>query len=216
MKKILLFTSIVALFASCTSKPSFELEVNIRNNNSLINKQFVVTQRIDGRIVYTDTLIIKKNDFLLKLPFKSPAILDVSILKSNVHDIMMASEKGKILLDIEGTKTHFSGTPLNDRLQNFYLGNDSVSLLNREYEKEYDLLSGTEQFTPQKREEFDQKFNQLLRDNTDRIIAFIKENIDNPIGEYYFSVNYLTFNPARKAELKSFATEKLKKEFGIE
>ena len=216
MKKILLFASIVALFASCTSKSSFELEVNIHNNNSLINKQLVVTQRIDGMTVYTDTLKIKKTNFLLMLPFKGPALLDVNILESNVYNIMMASEKGKIQLNIEGTKPYFSGTPINDRLQAFYLGNDSVFLLSKEYEKEYDLLRSTENFTPKVKEEFDQKFDQLLSDNTDRIIAFIKENIDNPIGEYYFSVNYITFIPERKAELRSFASEKLKKEFRFE
>jgi hypothetical protein len=192
------------------------LEVNIHNNNSLINKQLVVTQRIDGMTVYTDTLKIKKTNFLLKLPFEGPALLDVNILESNVYNIMMASEKGKIQLNIEGTKPYFSGTPINDRLQAFYLGNDSVFLLSKEYEKEYDLLRSTENFTPKVKEEFDQKLDQLLSDNTDRIIAFIKENIDNPIGEYYFSINYITFIPERKAELRSFASEKLKKEFRFE
>jgi len=216
MKKILLFTSIVALFASCTSKPSFELEVNIHNNNSLINKQFVVTQRIDGMTVYTDTLKIKKTNFLLKLPYEGQALLDVYILESNVYNIMMASEKGKIQLNIEGTKPYFGGTPLNDRLQAFYLGNDSVSSLFNESDKEYELIMNTGQYDPKKIEEFNQKREKLLIENTDRIIAFIKENIDNPIGEYYFSVNYITFIPERKAELRSFASEKLKKTFRFE
>jgi len=215
MKKILLFASIVALFASCTSKPSFEMEVNIHNNNSLINKQFVITQSIDGTTVYADTIKIKKNDFLLKIPFEGPAILDVSILESNINDILMASEKGKIQINIEGTKPYISGTPLNDRLQAYYTGNDSISSLLEELRKEYDLKITDEQSAAGIREEYKQKRTQLIIVNTDRIVAFIKANVDNQVGEYYFRKHYLTLNLEKKLELHSFATEKLKKEYGI-
>jgi len=226
MKKILLFASIVALLASCSPKPKFELEVNIHNNNMLMNKKFVVNQKIDGSVVYSDTIKIKKDNFVLEIPYKGPALINISIPGANIDDIMLAAEEGKIQLDIEGVKPHFGGTPLNDRLQAFYQENDSVSLLFQQLEKEtsdYQLQNKSISLTPRakeefqkKNEEFRQRRSQLLKENTDRIIAFIKENVDNPIGEYYFMTNYITFPVDRKLELNSFATEKLKKEFGIQ
>jgi len=221
MKKILLLASIAALLASCSSKPKFNLDVNIHNNNSLLNKKFIVHQLIDGSIVYADTVKIKKDQFLLEIPYKGPGLLNISIPGSNVKDVMLAAEEGKIKLNIEGDKSHFEGTPLNDRLQAYYLGNDSVSLLFQHLDNEriaFYSQPRPAKLTPKMLEEFQQKgdeFNekraQLLKENTDRIVAFIKENVDNPVGEYYFVTNYIIFPVDRKLELNGFATEKLKR-----
>ena len=216
MRKILLFASIVALFASCSSKPKFELEVNINNNESLIDKKFVVVQQVDGRTVFTDTMKIKKNNFLIKVPYEGPALLNISMPNSEIRDFMMAGEEGKIQLNIDGIKPHIGGTPLNDRLQAFYNGNDSVSLLFKESDNEYELIKNADTYDAERVEKFLQARTKLLKSNTDRIVAFIKENVDNPVGEYYFMTNYITFTPERRAELDSFATDKLKEEFKIQ
>jgi len=220
MKKILLFVSIAALLASCSSKPKVELEVNIQNNSSLMKKKFVVCQRIDGRVVYTDTTKIKKDHFLLDIPYKGPGLINVSIPESNLKEIMMASEEGKIQLDIDGVTSRMGGTPLNDRLQAFYLGNDSVSLLFKQLDQEYESLQADTTHHAKgeyqkKSDDLRQRRTQLLISNTDRLVAFIKENVDNPVGEYYFMINYITFPLERKLELNSFATDKLKREFGM-
>lgn len=223
MKKILVFTLVSILFASCSSKPKFELEVNIHNNGSLKNKKLVVIQSVDGSNIYSDTTKIKKDHFLLNIPYKGQALLNISIPESNIKGIIMVAEEGKILLNIEGDQSHFEGTPINDRIQAFYHGNDSVSLLFREIEKEYALLVRSNQSDPKMKDEFQKKSeelrqrrSQLLDVNTDRIVAFIKENVDNPIGEYYFMTHYRTFPIEIKLKLGSFATEKLKKEFRLQ
>ena len=211
MKKVLLFALITIFFASCSSGPKFNLEVNINNNGSLMNKKFIVNQMIDGSVVYADTTKIKKDRFLLKIPYKGPALLNISIPGSNVRGVMMAAEEGKIQLTIDGAQLHFEGTPLNDRLQTFYLGNDSVSLLFKQLDNDYETQSKAGPLTPQMSEELRNRRTQLLIQNTDRIVAFIKENVDNPIGEYYFMTHYITFPVERKLELYGFATEKLKR-----
>jgi hypothetical protein len=215
MKKLVLFASIAALLVSCTPKPKFELGVNIRNNQSLNGKKLFVTQKIDGVAVYTDSTKIKRDLFSVELPYKGPALISVSIPESNINEIMLAAEEGKIQLDIDGVKPHLSGTPINDRLQAFLQQGDSISLLFQQLDKEYESQSKTAPFTPTMNEDYRQKRSQLLKENTDRIIAFIKENVDNPVGEYYFMTNYITFPVERKLELNSFATPKLKNAFGI-
>lgn len=226
MRKILLFVSIAAFFAACTPQPKFELEVNIQDNSSLINKKIIVSQQIDGVTVYTDTSKIKKDHFVMEIPYKGQALLNLSIPTSNVNDILMASEEGKIQLDINGTKPHLGGTPINDRLQAFYLGGDSVSSLFKQLATEENAFDQQSMAAPanakmkaelqKKGEELRQKRQQLLKENTDRIVAFIKENVDNPIGEYFFMTHYITFPVDRKLELNAFATDKLKKAIGIQ
>ena len=228
MNKFFLFAAITALLASCSTKPKYELEVNIHNNNSLMNKKFIVSQMIEGKTVYADTTKIKKNQFVVSIPYDGPGLLNISIPSADINDFMMAAgdAKGKVQLNIEGTKPHIAGTPLNDRLQAFYQGNDSVSSLFDQLEKEksaFESQPQPAQPTPtmktelqQQSDEFTNRRTQLLKENTDRIIAFIKENVDNPVGEYYFLTNYITFTMERKLELNSFATPKLKKEIGLQ
>jgi len=206
MRKILLLASIVAFFASCSSKPKFELEVNITNNDSLINKQFVIAQKIDGKVVYSDTVKIKKKNFVLRIPKQGNTLLTTRVLESRVSDVIMAVDGEQSQLIIDGNKTYISGTPINDDLQAFYNGNDSVTSLiaqlSQEYKDDPALLR--------------QKRNLIYKENTDRIIAFIKKNVDNPVGEYYFLTNYIMFPDARKEEMHSFASKKLKKELRLE
>jgi hypothetical protein len=128
---------------------------------------------------------------------------------------MMVAEGEKIQLNYDGVKPKIGGSPLNDRLQAFYLGNDSVSLLFQQLDKNYQLQNKDGKATPQQQDEYTQKRSQLLKENTDRIIAFTKENVDNPVGEYYFMTTYITFPLDRKLELNGFATPKLKQPFGI-
>ena len=215
MKKILLFASIAIIFASCSHKPKAELEVNIQNNSSLIDKEIVVIQKKDGVVTFSDTVKIRKDRFVLNIPYTGPALIDISIPNSNVRNVMMAAEEGKLQLNIDGTKPQIGGSPLNDRLQAFYLGNDSVSLLFQQMDKDFQALSQNGKATPQQENEYRQKRSQLLKENTDRIIAFTKENVDNPVGEYYFMTTYITFPVDRKLELNAFATQKLKQAFGI-
>ena len=219
MKKVLLFTLIAVFFASCSSdsEHKFDLEVNIQKNDSLKNKKFVINQMIDGTVVYADTFKIKKDRFLLELPYNGPGLINVSIPGTEIRGIMMVAERGKIQLNIEGVKPHISGTTLNDRLQAFHQGTDSVSSLFKQLEQEYlSLKNSGNPITPEMKEEFRQKRIQIRIENTDRMIAFIRENVDNPVGEYFFMTNYITFPIEKKLEMHSFATEKLKKEFRIQ
>lgn len=205
MRKILLLASIVAFFASCSSKSYFDLEVNISNNDSLINKQLVITQRIDNTVVFSDTVLIKKKNFVLHIPDRGMSLLTVRIPKSMVNDIIMATEGEQGLLLIDENKPTISGSPINDRLQDFHNGNDSVFSLLNQLDVEFETLN-----TPNMYNEYVSKKTLILTQNTDRIIAFTKENIDNPIGEYYFLINFPVFPYERRSEMYEFATDKLK------
>ena len=216
MKKNVLFVVIAFLLATCTQHPKFELMVNIQGNKSLLNKKLIINQMIDGIIFYADTIKIKKEQFLLELPYKGTSLMNVYIPESNINNIMMAGEDGKIELNIDGIRAHIGGSPINDRLQFFYQENDSVSQLFKQLEEEYEIKTNPNALTSQKRDEYIQKRTKLLIENTDRTIAFIKENVDNPVGEYFFMTHYITFPQDRKSELNGFATEKLKKAFKIQ
>jgi hypothetical protein len=171
----------------------------------------VIDQMIEGSVVYADSFKINKDNFTLKIPHKGTALMNISIPQSNIRNLMMVAEEGLIRLNIEGATTQFGGTPLNDRLQAFYHGNDSVASLFRQIDNQ----TRDDSITPEMRKELGQKRTQLLDENTDRIVAFIRENVDNIVGEYYFITHYITFSLDRKLELSSFATERLKQEFGL-
>jgi hypothetical protein len=209
MKKYFLFAAVLAILASCSSKPQFELDVKIVNQPELINKKLVVSQKVDGVEVYADTVKIKKDELKLKIPYEGQALLFVSVLDTQFREVMLAAEEGIVSLNL-GDKVSFGGTPLNDRLQAFNLESDSVSQLFTQMEANYEQLTKQGLATDEASKQYVEGRRKLLKENTDRIIAFTKENVENQVGEYYFIINYYMFPLERKLEMNLFVTEKIK------
>ncbi|MDR3218758.1 MAG: DUF4369 domain-containing protein [Dysgonamonadaceae bacterium] len=216
MKKILSLTLILVVLIACSSKPKYELEVNITNNSSLIGAKMELTQKIEGETVYADTVKIKKGNFRVDIPYENAALLFVTIPNATLMNVMIVAEEGKVSLNIDGDKVKIGGTPLNDRLQTFYNGNDSVSLLFNQLEEKYSKLGEEGLATPETGIQYSEERNQLLKKNTDRIILFTKENVDNQLGEYFFVSNYFMSPVERRLEMNLFMTDRIKKQLGFE
>jgi hypothetical protein len=215
MKKILSFALILFALVSCSTKPKYEVAVNIEDNDSLINKKMIVIQRIDNAIKYSDTIKIKKHSFKLNIPYDGPALLFISVPDSKLQDVIIAAEEGSVSLNIKGGKTLISGTPLNDRLQTFYNASDSVSQLFAQLDEKFVELQNDSVFASEMATQYMLDRRRLIKENTDRIIAFTKENIDNPIGEFYFVNNYFMYSEERKMEMNLFMTDRIKKLLGF-
>ncbi|MDR1763302.1 MAG: DUF4369 domain-containing protein [Dysgonamonadaceae bacterium] len=210
MKSKFFLAATLVILASCSMKPKFDLDITL-NDKSLIDKNMIVSEiRIsEGQTsdyIYTDTLRIKKDHFTVKLPYEGPALVFVSIPKSdNRFRQILVAEEGKVSLAIDSNKSVIGGTPLNERWQVYNNESDSISELFARLDRDGKLAEDT---TITRRD--------LLRINTDRIIAFTKENIDNPIGEYFFINNYTMMPEERRLEMNLFVSEKLKKIMHIE
>ncbi|MDR3339381.1 MAG: DUF4369 domain-containing protein [Candidatus Symbiothrix sp.] len=216
MKKILSLTFILVVLLACSVKPKYELEVNITNNSSLIDAKMVLTQKTEGEVVYADTVKIKKGNFRLDIPYENSALLFVTIPNTAITNVMIVAEEGKVFLNIDKEKVSIGGTPLNDRLQVFYNGNDSVSQLFKQLEEKYVKLGEEGLSTPETGIQYSEARSLLLKENTDRIIAFTKENIDNQLGEYFYVSNYFMSPLERRLEMNLFITDRIKKQLGFE
>jgi len=219
MKKIGLFVIILAaILTSCSSEPKYEVEVNIKNNSSLKDKEIIISQKVDGETTYSKVSTIKGDNFSLDIPAQKDALLFLVIPESDINEIMLAAGEGGSIIhvNIDGEKVNFSGTPLNDKLQSYIQATEAVSASFEKLDNDFSQLQEAGNLTTEAIENHKLERSQLLKENTDRIIAFIKENVDNPVGEYYFVNNYVMFPIDRKQEMQSFATDKIKKSIGIE
>jgi hypothetical protein len=215
MKQFLLFVVVVTM-VSCSFGEKFEVEVNIENNSTLIQKSILVTQSIDGEQIFSDSFNIKKQNFKFKLPYKGPAFVQISVPGVNLQNAFFAAEAGIITLHIDGSKVNCGGTPVNDRLQAYRNESDSVSNLFKAIDDKFASLQNEPKADQEALDALVVERRALIKSNTDRTIAFTKENIDNPIGEYFFMSNYIIFPTERQLEMNLFASEKIKKLLKIE
>jgi hypothetical protein len=215
MKQFLLLIAVM-LMVSCSFEKKFEVEVNIENNATLIGKSLFVAQSIDGEQIFTDSVKVKKRNFKFKIPYRGPAIVMISAPNTILQSVFFAAEEGIISLNVNGEKVSFGGTPINDKFQAYRNEADLVSASFKEIDNKYALLSNDPKADPKALDELLEKRRQLIKSNTDKILVFTKENIDNPIGEYFFLSNYIIFPMERQLEMNLFASEKLKKILKIE
>jgi len=205
MKSKMFLAVTLVFLAACSSQPKFEFDITLKNNKYLINKEIVInefkiTKAPDKGMVYSDTFKIKGEHLSLKLPYDGPAIISVSIPKSENNFItLLAAEEGKVTLEIDGNSNQIGGTPLNERWQEFRNASDSVSNLFKRLEQDGYLA-----------EDSTITRSDLLRMNTDRILQFVKDNIDNQIGEYLFINDYNMMPMERRLEMNLFVSDRIK------
>lgn len=219
MKKILLFTALIVLLASCSNKPKFGITGSIEGDE-LDSCVFKVEQTLRGEVIFSDVTKIKNNKFKLSVPYTKPAVM--SGIVSDVNNktlnrfIFVTEEEGKIDININGNKVSVTGTPLNDRLQDYLQVSDSMGqlldALNDKYRHYFDEKTATQEI----RDEYQTERTRLVEENTDILMNFMKENIDNPLGEYYFMVYYIMMRPEDKERMTAFASDEIKEKMGLQ
>lgn len=119
-------------------------------------------------------------------------------------------ESGNIEIKVDSTASFLSGTQINDSLQAFLTRQNalraSMDSLTRAFRAETEKGTPSEEFQKKTESEFNDAANNLISD----LFNFTKENIDNPLGEFFFATtaNYLNFD--QKEELFPLISDQLK------
>lgn len=209
MKKFLLFVSLVVLITACSKGPKFEVSGTVDNEN-LHNNSFVVEQNSYGEIVFIDSTKIKKDKFSLKIPFAEPLVMYGEFPGTDIPRFMFMTESEGILnVQVKGDKAIISGTPLNDKHVEFQEKISSFDKLSTELVDKYFGENATEESLDERKEKYMAESASLEKERMDYLYNFIKENIDNPLGEYYFMITYPFAGKEEREILNSFAPKKL-------
>lgn len=144
----------------------------------------VYLEMTDDAQTVVDSALVKDGRFSFNLNDSTPQVYQL-VLKETDDDIFpillpIVSEKGSLYVSM-GELVYTSGTPLNDKLQDFLLAVSNLG--DRKLENEADL------------EKYKADYAALLQ-------GFILQNADNVVGEYIFRTYHSKLSEQQRAVIK--------------
>ncbi len=200
---------ICAILTGCNGQYEITGKTNIIPDGETIFLQKQDNQQFE----IIDSTTVNNGSFFFKGRQQSPAIailVPADNHKSNFPPLLLALEAGKISVTFDSI-AHISGTPLNDRLQNYQnkrrIYDRQIQQITALYIKDY--LSGqlTDSTFGKLKKEFEraQKGLETLTRN------YIAENTDNVTSVYLFLQNSFLFSPEEQRTLIAEAAPVFKK-----
>jgi hypothetical protein len=211
MKKIILSLVVIALLSACSEK---KIAVSVIGSSELPDmngKVLIMEQIMDGHKMASDTLKIIENKINKVLKLDSASVRVVYTMDKDIEPFEIFLEKGKININIDKNRyVTVSGTPMNDQLQICYDGNLKFKKAMQAIKAAKYKEEAEKGLSLEERQAYIAKFDSVVNINNSRTLAFIKDNINNPVGKYYFYKSYFFFPYEIKQEMMSFATDDIK------
>lgn len=179
MKRILCLVAVCALFCCCEDK----------NTNMTIQGELRTDRNFDGELIYMmpaenkggnplekDSAIVKDGLFIIDKKVDTTYIAVIRaknpILSYFLQPLLVAVEPGRLTVRLDSV-SHAKGTPLNDVLQTWKEHKTSPEAQLAEHENDFS----------------DYNYN------------FVKENKDNPVGKFVYSVTKYLFTEEQQKTL---------------
>jgi len=212
MKKLLYILPVVALlFTSCSDKNV--LEGNVTASGAEGKTVYLLSAKdFESQMVPIDSAVIKNGKFKINLDnidkglgvgyvvFKEP-------VENVANGISVILEEGKIKMTIDST-FKVTGTPLNDKNQQFFDMITDASKKGVEIQKKMQQASDETE-----RQTYMDEMDKLSTESNATLFQFIKENMSNQMGEFYFRQFIQAFNLEQFEELLSVARPEYKQQF---
>ena len=214
MKKIIIYliVAMTLIFASCRQTTGYNLKGTI--SDSIYEGTIVYLQEFtDSELVNVDSARVSSGKFSFEGDADSTVVRIVSLDKQvnpQAYAIPVVFEKGKITLNFD-TITTVIGTPLNDIFNSFRV-NEQGKIANKldDIVNEFEMFRQKGELNDEKSKDFIEQYDYLVSQYDSVNFVFIKENIQNPLGEFLFLYNGPSFSPEYQKELIDLASESLK------
>lgn len=209
MKKTIIFglLAVAALFASCSDKNTYTISAAFSGRAETKDSTAVFLYGDPKGTNFLDSTIVKDGKFTLKGIQEKPIMAYVGMLVADRYPMMLpvVLEGGNISIKMNDNIS-VSGTPLNDRMK---AENDSIDQRFARLDQIYNAG------LPSINDEEDQQALELqVQEGHEKImnglVAFIKENIDNPLGSYFFINSAQMLTPDRQKEIIAIMPEEAK------
>lgn len=181
MNRIFFAFSLLAVFASCTSKYKINGESSI---SSLDGKMLFLKTLQDGELVNIDSAEVIHGLFKMSGAIDSTEMVMLFMDDEVIMPVVL--ERGKIKVRIDNTELRVSGTPLNDILYTFF---DKKNLIDRrvgelERREAKMILKGEDPMRI--REEMEREGRIITKDMSRLVEEFLTANCNNVLGPGVF------------------------------
>lgn len=185
MKKKIIFSllALAMLLASCSDKNAYTISATFSGKAETKDSTMVYLFEDPRGTIAIDSTMVMGGKFTLKGSQEKPAMRYISMLVAERYPMMLPFilEPGNISLAMDEMIT-ISGTPLNDKMK---AESDRIEKKFDELEKEYNQGMASVN-SEEEQAALEAKIDEGQKQIIDELAVFIKENLDNPIGTYYF------------------------------
>lgn len=209
MRKFLFLSAIAVILAACQSKTEYTITGEVKDS-SLEGKEVVLDQISNNEVITENSTTITNGKFEFKGDVDTPTLRFITFgeQENQVGTIVML-EPGKIKV-VYDTDFQVSGTPINNSFNAFNIKQKELSeKVNSIYNK-HSEATADDTMTDELEAEMRSAINQTMEDSKASSFEFVKENIDNELGQYIFMTSAGMFETEQQKEIIALADEEFK------
>lgn len=215
MNKFFLLSTIALLMVACQSKTEYTVKGDFVNEE--FEGQLVYLEKMeDSDIVAIDTTEIIDGKFTFKSKIDKPEIRFISVGESMERPrTMFLAEPGTINVKYDDSFT-ISGTPTNDAYNDYMVKQNEFNIQARQLADQFNAASQDGSMNEELEAQIREDFNKVMEQNMAITQEFIKENIDNDLGQQMFLSTANMLTPEQQREILANANNEFKSNKNVE
>ena len=209
MKKFLFLSAIAVLFAACQSKSEYTINGEIADA-IYEGQQISLVKMTDDEMVTIDSTIVTNGKFEFKGDVETPVLrfLTLGEDQNRVRSLLMV-EPG-VTNVVYDSGFQISGSPINNAYNEFESKQKELSTEIKTLSEQYNTAQADGTMTEELDAELTSAYEKIAEESKALNYNFVKNNIDNELGQYIFMTTSGMFETEQQKEILAMASEEYK------
>ena len=214
MKKFLFLSAIAVIFAACQNKSEYTINGSVADK-TYEGQQIYLEKWTDSIMVAVDSTNIVNGKFTLKGNTDNPVLRFVTLGNndSKVRSMLMV-EPGNINVTYDSI-FHITGSLINDKYTDFNLKQKDLTTKIRSLSDQYNAAMMDDTMTESLDVELTSAYEKVADEAKTLNYNFIKDNIDNELGQYIFMTSSGMFDIDQQKEILAMTNDEYKSKKNI-
>lgn len=214
MRKILVLSAIAVMLVACQNKSEYTIHGDIAGE-AFEGQQVYFEKWSDSTMTPVDSAVIVDGKFTLQgeTDKSSLRFMTIGDKRSNIRTMLMI-EPGEIKVSYDSV-FHITGSELNKTLTEFEEKQRELNNEMRSISNKYGEAVNDGSLTKEMEEELKSEFNKIGQEAKEMNFEFIKNNIDNELGQYLFMASSSMFEPEQQKEILAMTSDGYKSQKNV-
>lgn len=212
MKKLIYLFIVAGMLFSCQNTNKYTITGTIVGD-AYEGTNVYLQKMTDKAMVATDSAVVTNGSFTFSGVADSVVLrfitIDESVNQKQASRLPILIEPGKLVVTFDTVIT-VQGTRINEAYNDFRMSQRDISNEIRNIMELYNSENNAGTMTPERENEISQTFDSLSEKRTELHFNFIKENINNKLGEFVFQNSSSMFSPEQQKEILASASDEFK------
>ena len=214
MKKFLFLSAIAVIFAACQSKTEYTVAGKVADS-TFEGQQVILSEVTENEMVAVDSTTITNGKYTFKGQTETPVLRFIRLGNDqNSPSSIVMIEPGKINI-VYDSAFHLSGTPINNAYSEFEIKQKELTAEIQTLSEKYNEAATDGSMTEELETELTAGYEKIADKAKTLNYNFIKENIDNELGQFMFMTSANAFETDQQKEILAMASEEYKENKNI-